>query len=162
MPDRDARYWKAEFLKARDGLKCALKDETCKGELVIDHLNGNPDDNRPENLRFLCLSHNRREGRRSRESEREKNYEKGSSEMRVNIDTEPYYRRWLLGRLLKEEYITKEEAINAGAEKCQLSPTTTRKHLAKMISSLGPLKEVKDKERGKVIRLKSVGEMKEA
>jgi hypothetical protein len=154
-----SRLWIYRYLVARDGERCALKDETCKGELVIDEINGNPDDERPENMRLLCKSHNARV-KPLQTSERETHYEQGSAEMKVNIDTEPDFRLWAIQEAGARLDFTKDEAINGGAEKFELSPTTTRKHLAKLTSPQGVLKELKFQKFGKVIRQKDVSEMK--
>lgn len=160
MPQRDNRFWISEFLKIRDGYRCSMKDKTCKGSLVIDHVNGNGLDMRPENLRWLCVSHNRREGQRSRKSEREKNYEDGSAEMKVNIGAEPRFRSWIMHQAFTGMGITKDDAINGGAEIHEISPTTARKYLAKITSQEGPLEEKKDKVLGKIIRPRDPKERK--
>ncbi len=162
MTSSDARAWQMRYLVQRDGDRCLLADASCKGEIVIDHINGIRNDERTENLRLLCASHNRREGirlRRSPESEREKKYSSGSSEMQINIDTEPPYRRWLLNCVMEDGFVPKDTAINGGAEVLQLSPTTTRKHLAKITDAYGPLKIIRHPHFGRIVVMRSVEEM---
>src|SRR6266571_4982812 len=146
--DADKRYWIRQWLDAEYGHKCALLDESCKGELIIDHKDSNRSNWKKENLRWLCLSHNKRQVTVVQEREREKtmkdviDYQSGSAEMQVNDLAEIPYRNWLEGRLSLAEAtgkpLFKKQAIDAGAEKCNVSPTTTRKYLAKAVSELGP------------------------
>lgn len=73
-------------------------------------------------------------------------YSSGSREMQVNADAEPEFRGWVFDQLWYGERndFTKREAIFGGAEKVGVSPQATRDYLAKMTSSEGPLREVKE------------------
>lgn len=164
----------------RDGDKCAI----CGGserekKLVIDHSDGNKDNDDPENLRLLCYSDSMRERWRLAKSklewtrERERlsgspteqvhkivDYGQGSPEMQVTDLAEDEYRYYVIARIRLQGPIPKREAINAGAERVGINPTTSRRYLDKLTSSEGPLKEYKDPNwRRKMIALKdTVGE----
>lgn len=154
------RFWIGQFLDMRDGHKCVLQDETCRGPLVIDHKSRNRDDWRPENLRWLCKSHNARNlnGALDRVSERENplkdrvDYQAGSAEMQVNDNAEPSYQRWIDAWITQFGYITKKEAIRAGARVCEVSVQTSRRYLEPLISIEGPYYEVKDRFKRWVIK----------
>ena len=64
--------------------------------------------------------------------------------MQANFLFEVDYRSWLLKFIDESEFITKKEAINAGAEMVGCNPTTSAKYLAKLTSLAGPLTEAKD------------------
>ena len=64
--------------------------------------------------------------------------------MQANFLFEVDYRTWLLKFMDEYEFITKKEAINAGAEMVGCNPTTSAKYLAKLTSLAGPLCETKD------------------
>ena len=64
--------------------------------------------------------------------------------MQANFLFEIDYRSWLLKFMDEYEFITKKEAINAGAEMVGCNPTTSAKYLAKLTSLAGPLTETKD------------------
>ena len=64
--------------------------------------------------------------------------------MQANFLFEIDYRSWLLKFMDEYEFITKKEAINAGAEVVGCNPTTSAKYLAKLTSLAGPLCETKD------------------
>ena len=64
--------------------------------------------------------------------------------MQANFLFEVDYRTWLLKFMDEYEFITKKEAINAGAEMVGCNPTTSAKYLAKLTSLAGPLTETKD------------------
>jgi len=61
-----------------------------------------------------------------------------SWEARVNREREPAYRSWLMLRLLEEGFVSVREAIYSGAERCEISPLTSRRYLQKMVSPSGP------------------------
>lgn len=131
----DKRYWLGRFLDQRDGHKCALLDASCRGALVIDHVNGNRDDWSEENLRWLCLSHNRRErdrrvgsgatvtkvsegengAREPGEVKRHVDYQAGSEEMAANELMEVPFLNWLEGRVRQAEQ--DREGPTAGAHR---------------------------------------------
>jgi DNA-binding PucR family transcriptional regulator len=158
MTDADKRYWIRKFLDMRDGHKCSLLDNSCKGPLIIDHREGNRGNWKEDNLRWLCTSHNRRSEIGEREREKlirdDVDYRQGSTEMQVNERAEPKYRAWLWEWISKVGWITRKEAIYSGAKKFDISPTTTRKYLGKETSAEGSLTELKDPSRGWVVRFR--------
>ena len=88
----------------------------------------------------------------------EVDYQTGSSaEMKVNDFAEFPFRNWIVAKIRSSanQRILKNEAINGGAEKNDVSPTTTRKYLQKMTSEEGELEEFKcATSRKKFIRFK--------
>lgn len=78
-------------------------------------------------------------------------YQMGSAEMRANHHFEEPYRSWVIAAVREHGHLSKDEAINAGAELVGCNPTTAKKYLAKLTSSAGPLQEGTDMVRGTVI-----------
>lgn len=175
MPRRWAtqtRYWVYRFLVLRDGEVCQEcgKIPTTRNSLDIDHMDGNPHNNEESNLRLLCRECNvarenkRRSAPPSVQEERENPrtrvlkqaipYHEGSAEMQANFLFEVDYRSWLVQFVREFGFITKKEAINAGAEIVGCNPTTSAKYLAKLTSLAGPLVETKDMVGDVVIILK--------
>ena len=178
MPRRfssETRKWIYNFLVLRDGEKCAICGSipTTRNTLDIDHIDSNPHNNVQSNLRLACRSCNvaRENKRRARkrpsdQGEREREnpntrvfklavpYGNGSPEMQANACYEIPYRAWVIGYVMEHEFITKTDAINAGAEIVGCNPTTARKYLDKLTSMIGPLVESKDATGQTVISLK--------
>ncbi len=168
MPRRwsspQTRAWAYRYLVLRDGEKCALCGKVPKNtySLDIDHIDRDPTNTYPHNLRLLCRSCNVAEENRKRPSDavcvgvkgRERPgtriardvvpYYEGSPEMQANALFEVRYRHWLQGFIDARGFIPKKEAVNAGAEAVGCSPATAARYLAKLTSYLGPLKETKD------------------
>jgi len=163
----NTRLWAYRYLVALDGEFCQVcgKIPTALFGLEIDHIDGNPNNWKPENLRLLCKNCNVSLGNKSRtrvpaEREREReiidgkpatriakedaNYRQGSPEMKANLLFEVTFRRWLLGEINTGEAISKQEAIQSGAELVGCSPLTTRRYLEKLTCKAGCLKEEKD------------------
>jgi len=78
----------------------------------------------------------------------------GSVELRLNREKEPWYRGWLMGRLLVEGSVSVDEALHAGAEKVGVSPLTARRYLKKLTSVEGPLIVVDCGPAGSQVRVK--------
>jgi len=175
MPRRWAtqtRYWAYRFLVLRDGEFCKICGDppTTRNGLDIDHIDGDEHNNEESNLRLLCRKCNvARENRRRTKSpsvreERENPrtrvlkqaipYHEGSAEMQANFLFEVDYRTWLVEFIRELGWITKKEAINAGAEIVGCNPTTSAKYLAKLTSLAGPLLESKDMLGDVIITLK--------
>ena len=152
---------------------CRCKRE--KKYLIIHHIKTNksmPNYNDFSNLMVLCngytetnchaeLHETLTSGERERENtvviKDETDYQGGSVEMQVNEYAEMPYRNWLKAKIrndLNKRYL-KKQAIYSGAERNDISPTTTRKYLEKMISDEGLLDEYKDiNDKKKYIRFK--------
>jgi len=161
------------FIAARDGEYCLIcRKKPPAVKLQIDHADNNPDNWNPENLHLLCQKHNlemrgktvaehkrlirtysaNNERERARERGREGtsqvrdlvDFRNASPEMKANSYYEVRYRDWLLTIIREQGFITKQEAVNSGAEVAGCSPLTANRYLAKLTSSVGPLKTRKD------------------
>ncbi len=175
---RNQRIWVYRYLREREGSKCSICDKNEKNiKLEIDHINGNPADNNPINLRLLCHSCNIKEAiKRNKvsqtkhhgvivEREGEKldatskikdkvDYQKGSAEMKANDYFEMGFRNWLTAYLIGHLEIAKDEAIASGAETTGASINACRNYLLKFTSKAGPGLEIKLVSKTRVIRLK--------
>lgn len=179
MPRRwgiNTRLWAYRYLVLRDEEQCArcFNIPTTQNTLDIDHIDGNPRNNEPDNLRLLCRSCNVALGNHSRASsaqyvcEREGKegkastrvvrevvrYQEGSQEMQANFLFELDFRKWLIEQVREKGGFPKLDAIAAGAEFVGCSPSTTARYLAKLTSSVGPLLETKDLLGGIILTLK--------
>jgi len=176
------RAWAYRFLVARDGEYCILCGEShCK--LQIDHRNGNPNNNEPENLCLLCASCNKKlqcltpeqhkslikkrcaHNIRVRESlcgntatviaRAEIDYTAGSVQMQANGRYEPQFREWLLDTIQKMGYFPLDDAMYSGAEVTGGSSETMQRYIKKMTSSKGVLELVTNERRQKVLKYKN-------
>lgn len=179
MPRRwgiNTRLWAYRYLVIRDGEQCARCYEipTAQNTLDIDHIDGNPQNNDPDNLRLLCRSCNvalgnkarlpsaqyvcEREGKEGKASTRVVRevvrYQEGSTEMQANFLFELDFRTWLLGKIRELGGFPKQDAITAGAEIVGCSPATTARYLTKLTSSAGPLQERRDMLKATILTLK--------
>jgi hypothetical protein len=161
---RKERFWVRLWLASRDGKNCrncgAVPDSP--HQLDIDHIDGNPANSSPANLRLLCRSCNTSAGIRraqgigtflEREGEiAEKlglpsadsttalkskvNYSSGSPEMQVNDAVETEFRSWAIGLLLRLGEYPLDNLIADGAERTGGSINAIRNYLKKMCSPL--------------------------
>jgi len=187
----NTRAWAYRYLVLRDGEACALchavptshnpttqNEPTTQNQLDIDHIDGNPKNNHPDNLRLLCRKCNvalsntdrtkpqnpsdlsvceryRKEGRPATRIAREDaNYREGSPEMQANLLYEVPFRRWIMKQVTTQGSYDYTTAINEGAEVVGCSPQTTSRYLAKLTSPSGPLAEIKDALGHRVLVLK--------
>lgn len=137
--ERKKRY---RFLVDRDGEMCRnCQIRGTKETLVIDHVNNDNSDNRPENLQLLCRRCNflKNSGKRPVDNVSVCVCEERPlpPEMEKNRRTEPKFRQWLFGKVLASGKIAYEEALNAGAEYVGASTETVKRYLRKMTSSEG-------------------------
>lgn len=178
MPRRwatETRRWVYRYLCLRDGEFCQFcgatettfysaknVSETTFYSLDVDHIDGDPLNNDPPNLRLLCRQCNASAGRKKKHRQRESvsererenpstrivkssvGYREGSAEMQANLLFETDFRDWVRAYVHANDFIPKKEAINAGAEVVGCNPTTAAKYLAKLTSIAGPLAETKD------------------
>ena len=185
----NTRAWAYRYLVLRDGEQCAIchatpttRNEslahrpTTQNTLDIDHIDGNPNNNDPDNLRLLCRRCNVTAANRPRsakvwrsakcEREREEgnpstriiredaNYREGSSEMQANYLCEVRFRRWLIEKVATTGGYDKHTATAEGAELFGPSIETTARYITKLTSPAGPLTEIKDTLGHRVLVLK--------
>ncbi len=67
-----------------------------------------------------------------------------SAEIQINEIAEMHYRNWLIAIIKKRKIYPRKEAINSGAEICDISPQTARRYYNKLVSEFGPLRQYKD------------------
>ena len=172
----NTRAWAYRYLAVRDGEHCAIchaspttqNSSTTQNTLDIDHIDGNPSNNHPDNLRLLCRQCNvatsnrsnprksdssdlcvcvreRKEGKPgTRIARKDANYRDGSSEMQANLLYEVKFRRWLMRKVTTEGSYDRTTAIAEGAELVGCSPLTTARYITKLTSPSGPLMEMDD------------------
>jgi|TARA_B110001454_G_scaffold48987_1_gene48184 hypothetical protein len=88
---------------------------------------------RLDNLQLACRSCNNTKDRNKPKVEDRKM----TPEMVVNRRAEPFFRKWVHGRIEEDGKLEYDEAVNAGAEFIEISTETTKNYLKKMISSAG-------------------------
>ena len=179
------RLWAYRYLVLRDGEHCAIchagpttqntpttrdsttqNSSTTQNTLDIDHVDGDPNNNHPDNLRLLCRQCNvatsnssnprkrdssdlrereRKEGRAcTRVARKDASYRDGSPEMQASLLYEVRFRRWLMRKVIKEGGYDRATAIAEGAELVGCSPLTTARYITKLTSPSGPLTEMDD------------------
>ena len=183
------RAWAYRYLVLRDGEACAIchavpttrnkasiPNPTTRNRLDIDHIDGNPKNDNPDNLRLLCRRCNvtavnqqrsatdlrsavcvreRKEGKPATRIAREDvNYRDASPEMQANLIYEVAFRRWVMSCVTTQGSYDYTTAVNEGAELIGCSPQTTTRYLAKLTSPSGPLTEIKDALGHRVLILK--------
>ena len=58
---RNEKVIALEFCAKRDGPECFYRqDNLCKGQIILHHVDNNPENNKPENWRRACRGHNHR------------------------------------------------------------------------------------------------------
>ena len=182
----NTRAWAYRYLAARDGEHCAIchaspttrNGSTTRNTLDIDHIDGDPSNNHPDNLRLLCRQCNvatsnssnprkgdssdlcvcereRKEGKPgTRIARKDADYREGSSEMQANLLYEVRFRRWLMRKVTTEGSYDRSTAIAEGAELVGCSPATTARYITKLTSPSGPLMEMEDALYHRVLVLK--------
>lgn len=205
---KKTRAWAYRYLVLRDGEQCAICHATptvpitttptstkattrnnppstkatarnnLNTTLDIDHIDGNPNNDEPDNLRLLCRRCNiitppqprsaaarrsdlcvcvreRKEGKPGTRIARDDvDYREATPEMQANLIYEDAFRRWLLATVTAQGFYYRTAAINEGAELIGCSPATTARYLAKLTSRSGPISETKDALSHTVLMLK--------
>lgn len=171
-----------ELLRIRDNpicRKCRISES--EKELQIDHINGDPNDWRLENLQLLCgpcntkayhererellllehetvVSVNERENSQGVEEMVERRVDFGlassSAELKVNREKEPWYRREVIWKVGHDKFLSVDAALHEFSEICGMSPVTARRYLKKLTSAAGPLVIEETQTGGKLLRLR--------
>jgi len=106
--------------------------------LVIDHRDNNNRNNDLSNLQILCRSCNYlKNPRRPVDlcvSEEETH---DQTELEVNRQREPLFRRYVLHLINEQISIPQKDLIDSGSEHVSISPVTAKRYLDKMCSSTG-------------------------
>ena len=129
-----------KLIADRDGEYCkccqALKWEKL---LVLDHRDNNSFNNNPENLQILCKRCNYLKNPREPPDECVSECESSdqTSELAVNRLKEPMFKQYVATRINESGQVPEEDLVNAGAERLDLSPVTTKRYLNKLCSSDG-------------------------
>jgi hypothetical protein len=122
--------------------------EYCKGcqrlsnecELVLDHINNNPKDDRLENLQILCRQCNYLKNPRRPLDLCEREIEaKGHTELQINRIKESEFRKFVFHEINERGTVLEKELINDVSEQIKISPVTGKRYLDKMCSNHGPL-----------------------
>jgi len=174
---QNVQVWVYRYLVERDGEQCARcyakagvqNDNTVPLKLEIDHVDGDPFNHTPDNLRLLCkdcnirlrnhpeLSHSpknvcvsERELKEGNASTRIVRQAVGYSHpdspvtMQANFLFEVDARAWVLEKVAEKGFYPKQDAITGMAELVGCSVATSTRYLMKLTSPVGCLQEVKD------------------
>lgn len=137
------RYWEFSFLALRDGEKCNSCGKS-GSELVIDHIDGNRQNEAPINKQLLCRSCNGKKHltsvlpvsvKENEKIEREGEVERESPELKVAREKQPDYVTWLFENVDREGGLTFWAAIYEGSDRNDISPVTARRYLYKKLAT---------------------------
>lgn len=151
----------AELLYERQSGECGMAGPAMacdKGPLEIDHVDGDPNNWAPNNLRLLCHAHNIAERNRQRSASvcekpesdatealhRSVDYTRGSAEMEVTDAAETPFRNYVEARLRNLRQPVPRKALqDDGAEVFGVSIATTDRYLRKLCSGEGRFRVTK-------------------
>ncbi len=167
------------LLIARDGgFRCFYcKKELKINEYVYEHLNGNRNDNRPENIVLSCQSCNikkidsfdlqimaqdKLKENESKNFVRERNYlevhgsQHASTEIDINVSNSDITEQYITEKVNTDRLIPCSEALNCCAYLCRKktghgSLQAVRNYIALLTSEVGPFMIVKDQNGKKII-----------
>ena len=125
LAQRDKEYCKS----------CGRSAKEC--QLVIDHKNNNNDDMFLENLQLLCRRCNYLKNPRPVDSVNECVNLDEQSEMSINRQKEPQFRKFVYHILNEDDDFSESEIINSGSEEVGISPVTAKRYVNKMCSFRG-------------------------
>lgn len=148
MNSTQRKYWYPKIVIKQGGeycFGCGIDIEKMDEKLLmIDHIDNNNKNNIIENLQLLCRACNR-----IKNPHRSQTFERAMTpEMLVNRKGEPRFRKWLFDFVLREHFIKWDEAINSGAEICQMSREAIKSYLFKCTSNAGIYDKVLEDEEG--------------
>jgi len=144
---RDKNY--KRILKRGDPEVCrSCKTPATEKELVVHHINNNYQDNRLENLCFLCRRCNYLSNPRKKpvDSVCVSVCEDWAehSELKENRRMEPLFRQWVMKKMMEKNPRRLDYIINAGAENIGASTETTKRYIRKMSSDEGDYAIIRD------------------
>ncbi len=114
-----------------------LLEDGKSGQIDIDHIDNNNNNNLLENLQFLCHSCNTKKNHPSIEEPQQRVM---TPEMALGRSFETRFRSWVNGLMLTPKnngVVEYNFLVNSGAEKVQCSPETIKRYLKKMTSEEG-------------------------
>jgi hypothetical protein len=129
----------AEYLDSTKEHKCAHEDSTCKGGLVLDHIDGDPNNNHLANFQWLCRSHNRRKTKSLvnklvsvRSGIEGLQIDPTDNLVLVSERQQACLTNWLLKRIGPggpHKYLTIRHVEQEAGFDCHMSPVTIHRHL---------------------------------
>ena len=114
-----------------------LAEDGLSNKLCIDHIDNNNNNNRIENLQFLCHSCNTKKNHPTVALPQSRQM---TPEMAFGKSYERRFRKWVMGLMLdpdKPNLFTWKHLQNSGAEMIGCSPMTINRYLTKMTSGQG-------------------------
>lgn len=138
------------FLVSRDGECCAkCKRSGNQVKLVIDHIDNNNCNNRPDNLQLLCRRCNYQKNPRGSKKQPfdscvcecppKVTFRYLPNEIQINQCKEPLFRQYVQSKIDTLGEFELDDLINSGAEKVGVSIVTAGRYITKMCSSEGTL-----------------------
>jgi hypothetical protein len=141
------------------------EESPCRGKIVLDHIDGNPENNPPDasNWQLLCRGHNARKVNRVRDSRakfsshtrikysllteagkasrREQYGIRGiSAELKKSEEIRPKIEEWILETIEREKRLELLEAMNSSAYIGRCNQGTVKKYIEALTSRVGPLR----------------------
>lgn len=150
---RKKKYYQVSL---RDGEFCHNCEKLpSAGQLVVDHIDNNNDNNSLENLQLLCRACNyRKNPKRPVDMCVDNNTGAKDDSISINRSTEPRFRKFVYDVLDVQGKILMDDLMDSGAEFVGISIETAKRHLKKMISSYGKLERVSTFSLGWAIKYK--------
>ena len=142
----------------RDGEFCRNCEKLpSKGQLVIDHIDNNNDNNSFDNYQLLCRACNYKKNPRRPLDQCVSESEKVRKDsISINRSKEPKFREWVYTEIVgSESSIFWDDLVSSGAEYFKMSIESAKRYLRKMVSKVGLLERVPSWDKGFIVRYKN-------
>jgi len=139
----------------RDGEFCRKCEKLpSEGQLIIDHIDNNNDNNSFDNYQLLCRSCNyKKNPSRPLDQCVSKSEKNKVNSISINREKEPKFREWVYD-VVKGSGILWDDLVSSGAEKFEISIESAKRYLTKMVSKLGLLESVPTWDKGMMVGYK--------